>query len=463
MNWINKIGNGIKELHDSNLCHYNLKPSNVLIDDEGNVLLGDYYKSEMPLSFESYTFLPMEYIVCKENTKESDVWCYSCLIYYILIGEPPFTSKSIKELMLKKKRNLYHRLNASYPPIFNLILDACLSNNPNNRLTIESILYNLQNINSISIKPVKHRNENICKRCSYILNIECEYYMIKQTLDKILLYNYYKENSVNNLLPILDFLLDNYREKLELILQISYSNPLFKYLSLIEKDNTLRIRCNINDMLEIKKYYYIIKNLTKYNTLILILNFDISTLNFIRGLIELPNDRDNIIVNIKLYYSDYISDYIEPIMNCLTEKLANNKEVIFTLDTSKVSNLFDASNYLQVTLSFIKYFQLIHHIYFEGSESSYFISVISNNMNLLKHIHGISINGSCIEYFYKNNDPIVKLSSSLLIFNNLQELSFSFRCNEKFMSNLLQIIPDLESLRCLNMSGIYYLYFNLFY
>lgn len=91
------LAESIQIIHNLSLIHGNIKPTNILFDEEANVILSDYFKKELffevqtpPVTLEEYKYLSPELIQCKEFTSKTDIWSFGCVIYYILTGKSIF-------------------------------------------------------------------------------------------------------------------------------------------------------------------------------------------------------------------------------------------------------------------------------------------------------------------------------------------------------------------------------------
>lgn len=98
-------------LHNNNLIHGNIKPSNILLSSEdnhfylsdyGNYMLSDCVEKPEPFiqSKIAMCYLSPEIIAsCEYDLKSNDIWSIGCILYYILHnGLNPFIGKNLFEI-----------------------------------------------------------------------------------------------------------------------------------------------------------------------------------------------------------------------------------------------------------------------------------------------------------------------------------------------------------------------------
>lgn len=150
------ICNGLKSLHLMNMYHGNLKPSNIFIDEDGKVKLSDYFENDLYIGKEGekgisrnddLSFISYEEITGVEISKESDIWCFGCIFYYILSGNLIFKCKSPLETMLNIRECKYKKIENEFCDELNGLLSKMLKVDLKDRLSIDEILVELKRIN----------------------------------------------------------------------------------------------------------------------------------------------------------------------------------------------------------------------------------------------------------------------------------------------------------------------------
>lgn len=173
------IANGLQYLHGLQTSHGDLKPGNVLIDDDGNARLCDFGLSSL-LGEEAGTGFTTttEYVgtpryaapeifnrpinaVGYMPTPESDIFSFGCVVYEITTGNTPYPmlknsirlGTQILARMMKKRPpavpsdDLDQHLSDYAPPIWG-ILDRCWNFNPVSRPLASNMFIDLTDIHN---------------------------------------------------------------------------------------------------------------------------------------------------------------------------------------------------------------------------------------------------------------------------------------------------------------------------
>ena len=97
-----ELGRGLDALHEHGILHRDVKPSNVLLAEDGTAALADFGLARASDSTRithdgqlvgTPHYLAPELIEGAEATRASDVYALGCLLYECVAGEPPFTGR----------------------------------------------------------------------------------------------------------------------------------------------------------------------------------------------------------------------------------------------------------------------------------------------------------------------------------------------------------------------------------
>jgi len=131
----------LEDLHRRDIIYRDLKPDNVVIDEEGHALLTDFglskegiYDNTSATSFcGSVAYLAPEMLKRSGHGKSVDWYLLGVLLYEMLFGQPPYYSKSKEQLFNNIKRGTL-KLPKDINPDTLDILKWLLNRNPNRRL-----------------------------------------------------------------------------------------------------------------------------------------------------------------------------------------------------------------------------------------------------------------------------------------------------------------------------------------
>ena len=104
---------GLKTLHQNGIIHCNLKPSNIIIDEFGNVKICDFKKAlnvnEMTMNDirKNKTAMTPCYTapeLFSDNgiySFKTDLWALGCIMYEMAIGQVPFFEERVNKLIVQ--------------------------------------------------------------------------------------------------------------------------------------------------------------------------------------------------------------------------------------------------------------------------------------------------------------------------------------------------------------------------
>lgn len=100
-NYLFQIASAVSYLHDQHMCHYDIKPSNIMLLDDGKAVLIDFgisrhydengvATSSRPIGYSSGFSCPEQLMgSIKEFSPASDIYSLSATLYYMLTGKVP--------------------------------------------------------------------------------------------------------------------------------------------------------------------------------------------------------------------------------------------------------------------------------------------------------------------------------------------------------------------------------------
>lgn len=120
-----QIISGLEYLHSLNIMYRDMKPENILIDENGNACLADFGISKI-LDIHETTksfvgtpeYVAPEIVLQKGHNKAVDIWCFGILLYEMVYGLPPFYNKN-QNVML----NWVVKLDPTFPKMIKISED----------------------------------------------------------------------------------------------------------------------------------------------------------------------------------------------------------------------------------------------------------------------------------------------------------------------------------------------------
>jgi serine/threonine protein kinase len=161
---IGQVGKGLQAFHRIEAIHQDLKPDNIMIDNDGLVKLIDFGASrvagviEMNLISEDVNFLGSaqyaapEYFLGEVGTSSSDIFSLGVIAYQMLSGKLPYGSKVPKATTIKSQKNLLYTpitsINPRVPDWVDAAIRKALQINPIERYQeVSEFIYDINKPN----------------------------------------------------------------------------------------------------------------------------------------------------------------------------------------------------------------------------------------------------------------------------------------------------------------------------
>ena len=181
---------GLKTLHQNGIIHCNLKPSNIIIDEFGNVKICDFKKAlnvnEMTMNDirKNKTAMTPCYTapeLFSENgiySFKTDLWALGCIMYEMALGQVPFFEERVNKLIMKiinEEVNFNKKQFSQYSMEFMEVLKKLLEKDPEQRPSWGEIenypFWGLNENNNNSNNNVKGLNSNPSNKHYTLANV----------------------------------------------------------------------------------------------------------------------------------------------------------------------------------------------------------------------------------------------------------------------------------------------------
>ena len=169
---------GLKTLHQNGIIHCNLKPSNIIIDEFGNVKICDFKKAlnantmtiqDIKKNKTAMTPCYTAPELFNENgiySYKTDLWALGCIMYEMAIGQVPFFEERVNKLIMKiitEDVNFNKKQFNQYSMEFMDVLRKLLEKDPDKRPSwgeIENYPFWGLNFNNTTLSAKRRMNSN---------------------------------------------------------------------------------------------------------------------------------------------------------------------------------------------------------------------------------------------------------------------------------------------------------------
>ena len=181
---------GLKTLHQNGIIHCNLKPSNIIIDEFGNVKICDFKKAlntntmtiqDIKKNKTAMTPCYTAPELFSENgiySFKTDLWALGCIMYEMAIGQVPFFEERVNKLILKiieDEVNFTKKQFNQYSMEFMDVLRKLLEKDPDKRPSwgeIENYPFWGLNYNNTTLSAKRRMNSNPNNRHFSLNNVD---------------------------------------------------------------------------------------------------------------------------------------------------------------------------------------------------------------------------------------------------------------------------------------------------
>ena len=143
---VRQLVQGLCYLHERGVVHRDLKLSNILLDDEGNVKIADFGMAvRVEAGGEQYTmcgtpnYISPEILARGAHGPATDVWTLGCVLYTCLVGRAPFECEQVADT-LKRVAAVDYALPATLSHEAVDLLQLLLRPQPGERASLEAVL-----------------------------------------------------------------------------------------------------------------------------------------------------------------------------------------------------------------------------------------------------------------------------------------------------------------------------------
>ncbi len=142
---LSDISSALDYAHSQGIIHRDVKPSNVLVDKQGNAYLTDFGIAKVLEGTADFTgssvlgtpaYMAPEQTLGKPATAQSDIYSLGVMLYEMVVGKPPFeadTPMAIALMHVHEPLPLPRRIKEEIPEAVELVILKSLAKNPKDR------------------------------------------------------------------------------------------------------------------------------------------------------------------------------------------------------------------------------------------------------------------------------------------------------------------------------------------
>ncbi|KYN20460.1 Serine/threonine-protein kinase PLK2 [Trachymyrmex cornetzi] len=118
--YMKQMVTGVAYIHSQKVVHRDLKPGNMFLSDRMIVKIGDFGLATRPDGQRrrvticgTPNYIAPEVLYKQAYSYEADVWALGCILYALLVGQPPFDTATLKETYARICNNHYREVDDS--------------------------------------------------------------------------------------------------------------------------------------------------------------------------------------------------------------------------------------------------------------------------------------------------------------------------------------------------------------
>ncbi|MEM7280874.1 MAG: serine/threonine-protein kinase [Pseudomonadota bacterium] len=167
VNLLKQVAGALQAAHNMNVVHRDVKPSNILVDEQNHVWLCDFGVASIIESgaevltrltrageqFGNPAYMSPEQLRAEAVTGLSDVYSLGVMAYEVMTGAGPFDSPEIRDMVaahLRRPPPKLKDIDGDLPEWLSEIFQRCLAKNPNHRPSARDVLDALESQDTAS-------------------------------------------------------------------------------------------------------------------------------------------------------------------------------------------------------------------------------------------------------------------------------------------------------------------------